>query len=289
MRIARSVWALLLLTACGGITAGDPPEKIEQTSQALTPPAGANYLALGDSIAFGFSPLLPYAPSFTQFVGYPESTAAAEGLDVANASCPGETSGSFLDPTAPDNGCHSSPFYFDQGLKVDYQGLPSQADYARAFLTSTPSVQLVTINLGGNDLLLVQNACGGTSNTNCIAEKLPGALATFATNLQRIFAGIRGTGYAGHVVALTQYATNYRDATQVAALTSLNAEITTAALTRAVAVADAYGAFLAASASTLGDPCAAGLLIRMPDGTCNIHPSTAGRAVLTNAVLSVAR
>lgn len=62
------------------------------------------YLALGDSVPFGFSPLIPPAqrgdPSV--FVGYPEAYAAMHELSLTNLSCPGETSGSMIaTPTPP--------------------------------------------------------------------------------------------------------------------------------------------------------------------------------------------
>src|SRR5437870_10724323 len=72
------------------------------------------YLALGDSVAFGFNPLIDYTQGNVrsgEFVGYPESVADATGLKESNASCPGETTGSFLDASQPDNGCHAGPNY----------------------------------------------------------------------------------------------------------------------------------------------------------------------------------
>src|SRR6185312_17537180 len=65
-----------------------------------------NYLALGDSVAYGLDVRLltntpPPAPS--AFTGYPEVVSAFEHLLTSskevNASCPGETSGSFIDTT----------------------------------------------------------------------------------------------------------------------------------------------------------------------------------------------
>src|SRR5580700_6076334 len=71
------------------------------------------YLALGDSIAFGFNPTLfsPTLPTPTpsDFVGYPEVVAQVEHLlqskKEVNAACPGETSASFWIAGALDNGC----------------------------------------------------------------------------------------------------------------------------------------------------------------------------------------
>src|ERR1019366_3867907 len=64
------------------------------------------YLALGDSIAFGYDPTV-VNPTPDKFTGYPEIVAQLEHLlqskKEVNAACPGETSGSFLDVTQPDN------------------------------------------------------------------------------------------------------------------------------------------------------------------------------------------
>jgi lysophospholipase L1-like esterase len=246
------------------------------------------YLALGDSIAFGFSPLIAdnaQNVAAGDFVGYPETTAADAGFAVSNAACPGETSGSFLDMRQPDNGCHSSPYYV-RSLKVPYHS--SQLDYARAYLWAHPETELVTIDIGGNDLLLVQTACASSFIPSlCEVAELPGALVKFGANLTAIFAGLREIGYFGQIVAVTQYATNYADSTQTLALGGLKDETATIAALFGVTVADGYGAFQKAATPFGGDVCKAGLIIALPDGTCNEHPSPAGRQVLANAVLSV--
>jgi hypothetical protein len=74
--------------------------------------SGYTYLALGDSVPFGMNVTLlpPYSqqtPTRADFIGYPEVAAAAMRVSLLNASCPGETSGSFLDVQAPDYGCNS--------------------------------------------------------------------------------------------------------------------------------------------------------------------------------------
>ena len=54
-------------------------------------------------------------------------------------------------------------------------------------------------------------------------------------------------------------------------------------------IADAFTAFQIASAFHGGDPCAAGLLIRLPspgpNGICDVHPTLAGQDVIAAAVL----
>src|ERR1019366_6140694 len=110
------------------------------------------YLALGDSIPFGLNALLlpPYSlvpPTPAAFTGYPEVVAKAEHLlessKEVNASCPGETSGSFLSTAEADYGCNS-PHYLPSGepipafktsigLHTNYAG--TQMDFAVKQLT----------------------------------------------------------------------------------------------------------------------------------------------------------
>src|SRR6266581_6235747 len=125
------------------------------------------YLALGDSISFGLDATLlpPYAtqlPTPEQFIGYPEAVAAAEHLleskKEVNASCPGETSGSFLNTASPDFGCNSPhfqpplppipPFKTGIGLHTAYTG--SQMDFAESELRTNRHINLVTLGIGAN-------------------------------------------------------------------------------------------------------------------------------------------
>ena len=54
-------------------------------------------LALGDSVVFGFITQAGHAyVNPTNFIGYPAYVGFRERLDDVNASCPGETTGSFL-------------------------------------------------------------------------------------------------------------------------------------------------------------------------------------------------
>ena len=261
---------------------------------AVSAHAGGNtrYLALGDSVAFGFSPLIPYTKltvSGGDFIGYPESTADAAGLNETNASCPGETSGSFLDASQPDNGCHSGPKY-SRYLKVDYNGAPNQMAFALNYLANHRDTKVITINLGGNDLLLLEQQCHQSPDfEQCEENQLPGLLANDATHLAHIFGNLRGAGFNGQIIVLTQYATNYADPLEAGAVSRLR-DVTAGVAGSSnfrVDVAPGFEAFKLASASTNGDACQAGLLIKLPNGTCDVHPNDAGRDVLTNAVLSV--
>src|SRR6266853_2241614 len=61
---------------------------------------GIGYLAFGDSVPFGYSPLLnPTVAS--NFVGYPEIAARLLNIQDVNATCPGEATGGFISLRAP--------------------------------------------------------------------------------------------------------------------------------------------------------------------------------------------
>src|SRR5215470_68453 len=113
-----------------------------------------DYLALGDSVAFGFNPLLSRARA-ANFVGYPDVVAGDEELKLTNASCPGEATGGFISLTGVDNGCR--PYRASFPLHVAYTS--SQLDFAIRFLLSHPRTRLVTIDVGANDLFVLQKQC----------------------------------------------------------------------------------------------------------------------------------
>jgi lysophospholipase L1-like esterase len=249
-----------------------------------------NYLALGDSVPFGYNPLLvadgDLVPS--HFVGYPQLAANlfTPSLDVVNASCPGETSGSMIDMTAPDNGCQ---LYRHIGaLHVSYT--VSQLSYAESYLADNPQTKFVSLMIGANDLLLLQDSCVNASDANaCIIQGLPSLLVTLRTHLTTIYAGLRARGYHGDLVAVTYYSTNYRDPIVTGAIAAV--DVVLAGVTKVFGgkVADGFGTFAKAAAPYGGDTCAAGLLIKLPLGGCDIHPSLAGANLLASALYAAER
>lgn len=246
------------------------------------------YLALGDSVAFGYVPpqAVP-APDYSHasnFVSYANFVAADLGERVANASCPGETTASFLDTHAPSNGCENSVgshvgYRTDFPLHVQYSG--SQMAYAVKYLADHSSrTNLVTIDIGANDGFLCQQLENG-----CLSQSdLNGLASAISTNLASIYSQIRATGYRGPLVALSYYSLSYSDPTQLGVTEFLNGVIAGVTTAFGGTVADGFGAFAAPSTSFGGDPCAAGLLIQLPDGSCNIHPSRLGHQLLAQAV-----
>ncbi len=246
---------------------------------AGTVPASANdeagYLALGDSVAFGFSPLV--SPTDTDaYVGYPEVLSK----HVVNAACSGETSGSLI-AGPPDNGC--AAFRSVAPLHVSYTG--TQLAFAVGYIRAHPDTQLVTIDIGGNDLFVLLRTCGTSSS--CFAAGFPTLLSTLASHLVTIYASLRAAGFTGHLVALTYYLTNYNDPNQLGALGAINQVVSAVTTQFGGRVADGFGAFQAEAAEAGGDSCAAGLLIRRPTGGCDIHPSKTGQKLLAEAIEDV--
>jgi lysophospholipase L1-like esterase len=255
--------------------------------------ANGTYLALGDSVAFGYVPPQRVPPPDYQdaqsFVGYPEDVAYALRIRVWNASCPGETTGSMLVAGAPSNGCENSPgspsgYRTQHPLHVHYRG--TQMEYALKYLAVHRHTRLVTIGIGANDVFL----CQATTADHCAsAAELQAVLKQIRANLTAIYTQIRDVArYRGPLVALTYYSVSYRDPAQVAGTQLLDSVIASVTRTFGGKVADGFAAFKAGSAAFGGSPCAAGLLIKLPDGTCNIHPSPAGHRLLAQAIEDVA-
>jgi lysophospholipase L1-like esterase len=294
MKFPSSVLLLLVLSVA--LTAAENP---------------ITYLALGDSVSFGMNDALvppytnmPVTPS--EFVGYPETVAALRPpfsiSSLANAACPGETSGSFLNTAWPDNGCNSQhvvypppgstlppiylpPFKPAVGLHVSYA--ESQMAYALSQLGRGNHVNLVTLMIGANDVLLVLpelETCA--PQPTCAQTVLGGVLEAYGNNLAQILGGIRAV-YSGTLVLVTYYAPS--PALNSIAL-ALNSTMTTVAANfPRITIADGYKTFQLASTPFGGDPCAAGLLIKLPpnpynSSACDIHPSPIGRDLLAATV-----
>ena len=244
-------------------------------------PRDTRYLALGDSISFGFNPLVPLG-DLNQYTGFPEILSRIIHRKVANASCFGESSGSFLVLNAPDLGCQAWRANFP--LHVAYSGTQMQytLDYLKANLKKT---DLITIDLGGNDLGLLLLSCN--FDVSCARNGLGAALAAYAQNLMAVFGAIRGTGYTGPIIAFTPYAVNYNDPVEVGGLMLLNGTLAQVAPAFNVTVADIFGAFLAADIPFGNNSCAAGLLIQLPNGTCDTHPTLAGQTLIAQTIAAL--
>jgi lysophospholipase L1-like esterase len=250
---------------------------------------GHSYLALGDSVPFGFNPNPALWPNIANFIGYPEIVAQRLHVEDVNASCPGEATGGFLAMGGTDNGCH--PYRTVYPLHVIYAG--TQMAFATSYLRSHPGTRLVTLTLGANDVFVLQDACTNeffpdlTAIGACVFAGIPAVLGTMAANLNTIFAGIRATGYTGLIVAVTYYSLGYPD-TSLADL--LNGPMIAVAKSYGAVIASGVDAWRATATAAGGSSCAAGLLLPSFPATtppsCDVHPTPLGRDLLAGAVVS---
>lgn len=248
-----------------------------------------SYLALGDSVPFGYQPVRQLFPNADNFIGYPEIVARELDLRDVNAACPGEATGGFLSWTGTDNGCH--PYRTVYPLHVGYSPPETQMEFALAYLRKHHNTRLVSLTLGANDAFVFQNShpeCFGPVPPPACQLLLLGFFTTVQSNLTTIFANIRASGYAGLIVAVTYYALNYADLNQVRGTLTLNSTMSAAASTgsNSALIADGFLAWreTALKSPANGDPCLAGLRIVI-SGRCDIHPTRLGHELLAKKVI----
>lgn len=283
MRRVASILAVLVVMSGVAATRFAPPATAADGASSRP----LEYLALGDSIAFGYSPLVSPANE-DNFLAYADTASAALRERVTNAACPGETSSHFVDLAGTDYGCG----FWQANLPLHASYTTSQLAFADAFLQSHPKTLLVTITIGANDAQALVSACGGRSEVGCIQAGLPGMLGTLSANLDTIYGHIRNVdGYRHKLVAVTTYSPHYGDPLTSSVIALVNQVVTERTLAWGGIVADGFGAFAGASASSGGDSCAAGLLIPLSTAplTCDAHPSAAGRDLLAAAVVTALR
>jgi lysophospholipase L1-like esterase len=282
MKISSVASRLSLLAAVciGGTAAADDHDRRDA-------------LVLGDSVPFSYIASVGYEYFYTNpenFIGFPNDIAERFHLDVANAACPGETTGSFLSSTAPDNGCRAYRGLFP--LHVDYKS--TQLAFATKYLKTHRDVRLVTIMLGADDGLLLEQSCASSpSPEQCIKDGAPAFLATVAENMGRILAELRATGYAGAIVVTNYYSLDYSNAPATALTADLNAAIAAPTNAYGAVVADVFTAFknVASNSAFSGKTCNTGLLNPDVDNqfVCNIHPAQTGHRLIAKAILHALR
>ena len=284
--------AVVVAGVAVGVAAVLMPGVPASAGSVTGPAANGTYLALGDSVAFGYVPPDAVPPpnylSAHSLAGYPEDVAQALRIRVWNASCPGETTASMLAAGVVSNGCENSPgsptgYRTLFPLHVQYQG--TQMDYALKYLAVHMHTQLVTIDIGANDAFL----CQETTADHCTSQaELEAVLQEIQANLTAIYTQIRDVAhYHGLLVALTYYSLSYSSPAAEQGALLLNSVITKVTMDFGGKIADGFGAFEGPSMAFGGDTCAAGLRIKLPDGTCDVHPTPAGHLLLARAIEDV--
>lgn len=258
------------------------------TKTPVTP--GSTYLALGDSVTFGYEEAqvvpAPNYPDASSFVGYPELVGSALHVKVVNAACPGETSSSLVDDSALSFTCLVTPqgrtgYRTAYPLHAQYTG--SQLAFAVSYLKKHKNVRLVSLMIGANDFFL----CQATTADHCASFTEQAAVgATISNNIKTILSSIRNKAhYGGQIAIVNYYSLDYGSAAQTAQSALLNSTQDNAAKPFHVIFADGFGQFEAGSVhSGGGNSCTAGLLTQLSTGGCGVHPSYAGQSLLAQAV-----
>jgi lysophospholipase L1-like esterase len=139
---------------------------------ASTPTSPTYYVSLGDSYAAGFQPVRGATAGYAGYV------AGKTHLKLVNFGCPGATTTSLLQTV----GC---PDFFPRTAGGVNYPTTTQIGAADAFIAAHKGhIGLVTVTIGGNDVL----GCGSQANpTSCVAT----AAKTIQTNVTALAANLR--------------------------------------------------------------------------------------------------
>ncbi|TWP37612.1 SGNH/GDSL hydrolase family protein [Leekyejoonella antrihumi] len=310
----RTRRTVLAVVSAGALVLGASAPSLAATTHHSSPPQhqgsnaqrpvvpGSDYLALGDSVAFGYREATTFPPPNytdpTSFVGYPAEIGSAFGLHVTNASCPGETSGSFVSTANPSYACETPAGYrTNLPLHVTYRNSSeSQLTFAVDYLKRHHNTRLITLGIGANDGFLCDANNGGT----CTGPALAATLKGITTNVRTILFNLRYRAhYFGQIVIVDYYSLDYASAAANANSQGLNQAMASAAKPFGVKIADEYAAYQNAALHSGGDSCAAGLLTQLfPNQTstasgaqdgCGVHPTVAGQDVLAHTIEATVR
>ncbi len=166
MRLLASVASALLLVIVSTPATWARPS-VDRTNLSIGP--RQYYLALGNSLAFGYQPDLDFDHGYVDDFSMNLQTYGSK--QTANLGCPEETSASFI-----NGGCPYAVL-----RKFPYEG--NQLSAALLYLTEHQGqVSPVTLDIGANDML------PDLSNTTCTidAEKFKADLSTLDTNLAQV-------------------------------------------------------------------------------------------------------
>jgi lysophospholipase L1-like esterase len=123
-------------------------------------------------------------------------------------------------------------------------------------------------------------------NRACIQAGLPATVDRVTRDLETILQQLRSDGYRGKIVMVNYHSPVTYSDPEAADFQAIDAGMGVAAASNGVSVADVFTAFK--NASPNGDPCAAGLLIVDANGSCEVHPSDKGRALIANLIVQLA-
>lgn len=245
-----------------------------------------SYLALGDSLAFGYSEakfnsLYPNESPAAYDTGYVDDFAHVlklgdPSLQVINDGCPGETTESFINgPCA---------YQLEFPLHHPYVGgaTSSQLSDALAYLNAHPgAVNPITLDIGANDALgVIETTC--KREPECVVKDAPALFAHIAVNLGLILADLRAAAPHATLIVLGLYNPFGEKLAGGDALTAqLNEVMSKVASSAGARFADPLPVFNPPGALEKPTIC---LLTNMCTPLEDIHPTDLGYAVLAGLI-----
>jgi lysophospholipase L1-like esterase len=166
------------------------------------------YLALGDSLAFGYSQarfesLLPEVDPAAFDTGYVDDFGhllqfVNRRLEIVNDGCPGETTSSFIE----------GPCKYQLAFRLHhpYAGgiASSQLSDALAVISAHPNnVETITLDIGANDTLGLLSGC--KQELACVEAGLPGLIGHLTANLGLILSDLRSAAPHARIIVLGLY------------------------------------------------------------------------------------
>lgn len=233
----------------------------------------ANYLALGDSLAFGYQPNFDWANGYASVFFNALTKHGVQHYD--NLACPDENSNSMI-----NGGCPYALLH-----KFIYSGSQLQAA-VRYLRERAGQVSPVTLDIGANDLIPDLNL------NNCtINAKWQSDLATLDNNLKNVILPQLGAAMTvngqmtGDLIVLNYY-DPYQDRCPgtLANIQALNQHLAADISGHAILV-DIYGAFAAPITSDTPTPVSHLCVYTwMCSASKNIHPNQVGYSLMASSI-----
>jgi lysophospholipase L1-like esterase len=192
------------------------------TATAGAARVGNTYLALGDSLAYGY-----HAAQFKEELeskGYVEPSTFDHGyvddfgaalklthpkLQTINDGCPGETTETFIDGSGIPGYCAGGPtgtpfpYAF---LHHSYAPYTSQLADALAILKENPEVSPITLDIGANDVLqFLASKCGFPATFTCSPAEVEAELGHIAANVYSILTQLHAAAPKAQIVLIGLY------------------------------------------------------------------------------------
>ena len=270
-----------LVVATGALASAGQTAGSESTP--LFNPPKKYYLALGDSITYGYQSWkheLGLPPNEFNS-GYVDVFAARlrelrSDLQVVNYGCVGESTRTLL-----EGGCLSRVVGVPISLHDTFEG--SQLEAALSFLRAHPGqVSPITLHLFGNDVRELFEQC--EQDVECVARNAPAAIAEFAARMGHVVGALRAAAPSAEIVVIGAWSTSSVAGEGDLLIQAANIALTDAVAPHRVRFADVVPIFNPPDPSSRATAvCALTLLCTHGDG----HPSDAGYRAIAEVVFGV--